>query len=119
MRDFNFHATSTTKKNQKNPKITIDDKVTVNYPPAPNASPGTPNNTSSLFPVPEVYNFPYLLRNCNKYFKIVADTKKTDLFLTDALDTDDPDADDYDATDEPIATDNDSVSKDSKNTKIH
>ena len=62
----------------------MDDKVTFHYPPNPNASPGTPNDASSLSLVSTVSNYPYYLRNFNKYFKIALDTKKTGKELTNA-----------------------------------
>ena len=67
-----------------------------------------------------VSNSPNLLRNQNKYFKIVPDIiKKQEYFLTDAPNTDDHTAADDDSAYAQNATDNDVGSADSKNPNIH
>ena len=62
-------------KPQKNPKITIDDKVTFCCFPDPEASLTDPNNNSARSPGSTVSDSPDLLRNSNQYFNISFNTK--------------------------------------------
>ena len=100
-------------KKQNNPKITIDEKVTLKYPPSPDASTAAPNNYFIIIPGSTVSKFLYSLMNCNYYFKIAPDTKKQEFVLIDAHNTDEPGADDDYASDSPNAADDDDGSKDS------
>ena len=77
-RNCNSHATSTTTKKTEKPKITIDDKVTFRYPPVPYSSTAAPNYDFSRSPGSSVSNSLYSLRNCNQYFKIASNNKKTE-----------------------------------------
>ena len=63
---------------QKNPKTTIDGKVNLHYPPSPQASTAARNDASAQSPVSTVSNSPYSLINCNKYFRIASNAKKTE-----------------------------------------
>ena len=83
-------------------------------PSSPDASPTAPKYAFSLIPGSKISNYPYLLINCNQYFKIAPDTKKPRKILIDAPDTDETDVADEDYADSPNATDNYSVFIDSK-----
>ena len=57
-------------KTLENPKITINDKFTFHYLPAPNYSPADTNYDSAQSTSSTISNYPHSLRNCNQYFKI-------------------------------------------------
>ena len=61
----------------ENQKITIYDKDTFHYPPIPDASPASPNNSYAWSHGSIVSNSPYSFINCHQYFKISSNTKNT------------------------------------------
>ena len=98
-------------KKQKNPKVTIDDKVSLYNPSDPDASPAALNNTYHLIPDSTVSNSPNSLINCNKYFKLAQDTqKKLNYIYIYTPNKDDLNAAGNDADDALNANDNDDFS---------
>ena len=77
-------------KNQKKKEEKIHDKVTIyTHPPAPDApDDDTPNVSAQYNGSVESY-LPYLLINCNKYWKFAPNTKNNNM----PPNTDAPDAD--------------------------
>ena len=95
-------------ENQNNNGNKIDDKVTIDTPPNPDApNADIPNNFAQDVGSKNSY-LPYSLINCNQYCKNVPNTKKNMTTNTYAPDAYAPNDTKYDATDAPDAIDYDS-----------